>query len=101
MDIYELIRGAILGKKQVVATYREYERELCPHVLGRKNGRAQALFYQFAGGSSSGLPPEGEWRCLPLEGLTNVSVREGEWHSGTSHTRPQTCVGDVDVVADY
>ena len=54
---YELIKQAIIEKKQVIATYRGLQREMSPHVLGHKGLRPQALFYQFGGESSSGLKP--------------------------------------------
>jgi len=102
-DLYDLIRNAVLNKRQVVATYRGHVREMSPHVLGlaKSDRLPQCLFYQFGGSSSSGLPPEGEWRCLPLAGLSNVSVRDGAWHTGESHTQPQTCVWEVHVVAPH
>lgn len=95
-DVYSIVRQAIIDRQQIVADYRGYRREMCAHVIGTKNGRHQALFFQFAGESSSGLPPGGEWRCIPIEGLSQVSARPGEWHT-TSHTLPQTCVDVVDV----
>ena len=100
---YDLIRQAIVEKKQIHATYGGHHREMCPHVIGTKNGRAQALFFQFAGGSSSGLPPEGEWRCIPIDGLTDVSIHDGDWHSGTRQPDgpPQSCVDDIDVEVPY
>lgn len=97
---YNLVRQAIAQKRQVVAAYQGHIREMCPHCIGRgKEGQEQALFFQFAGGSASGLPPGGQWRCLELSALTNVQIREGEWHSGPSHKKPQTCVKDVDLEA--
>ena len=99
MDVYELIRNATLARRQVVATYRGCRRELCPHVLGTKHGHRRALFFQFGGESSSGLPPGGEWRCIPIDGLEDVVVRDGPWHTGTSHGRPETCVDWIDVEA--
>lgn len=98
-DSYELIRTATLARRQVVATYKGYRRELCPHVLGLKNGRRQALFFQFGGGSSSTLPPRGEWRCIPVDGLRDVVVRDGSWHTSVGHQRPETCVDTIDVEA--
>jgi hypothetical protein len=98
-DAYSIVRQAILDKDQIVATYQGHRRELCPHVIGTKGGRRQALFFQFAGSSSSGLPPGGEWRCMPIDGLGDVTSRSGQWHTG-AHTRPQTCVDDVDVEVD-
>jgi hypothetical protein len=78
---------------------------MCPHVLGTKNGKTQALFYQFGGESNSRpIQPDGSpdnWRCIELAKLSNVSIIEGIWHTAPNHSRPQTCVGDVDVAVDY
>jgi hypothetical protein len=63
---YALVRQAIIDKQQIVATYKGHVREMCPHAIGTKNGRQQALFFQFGGTSSSGLPPGGEWRASRL-----------------------------------
>ena len=104
MDPYMIIREAILNKHLIVANYDGYERHMCPHVLGVKNGKFQALFYQFGGGSRSGLGPEGSpenWRCITLSKLTNVSSYEGAWHTAPNHSRPQTCVGRIDVEVTY
>jgi hypothetical protein len=83
----------------VVATYNGHVRELCPHVLGTKNGRRQALFFQFGGGGSKPLAPGGDWRCIPIDGLTDVTVRDGPWHTGSGHSEPETCVDEIDVEA--
>ena len=103
-DTYEVVRQAITEKKQVVAEYNEHVREMCPHVIGTKNGREQDLFYQFGGTSSSGTIIPGSqynWRCIPVEGLRIIEVRDGEWHSSSDHTQPQTCVDEVDVEVEY
>lgn len=100
-DVYALIYDAIVNKRHVIATYHGLYREMCPHTLGTKRGRRQALFYQFAGESSKGLPPDGEWRCIILDQLENVSVREGEWHTSPDHSVPQTCVDVIDVEVQY
>jgi hypothetical protein len=100
-DAYDLMRRAIIERAQVVCDYRGYTREVCPHVIGRKNGQGQVLCYQFGGGSNSGLPPEGQWRCMVVSGISNARLRSGEWYTGNSHTRPQTCVDDVDVEVRY
>ncbi|MFU8773115.1 MAG: hypothetical protein ACNA8H_11930 [Anaerolineales bacterium] len=97
---YTLVRNAIINKQQVVATYNGCIREMCPHVIGIKNGRKQALFYQFGGESSSGVIIPGapqNWRCIPIEGLEDVNIRNGEWHTGDNHSGPQTCVDEIDV----
>jgi hypothetical protein len=96
-NAYELIRGATLARQQVLATYEDHRRELCPHVLGTKEGRRQALFFQYGGGSRSGLPPGGAWRCLPVDELEEVVVREGPWHTGPGRQQLETCVDAIDV----
>ena len=98
---YQIVRDAIEKKLQVIGTYNGYQREMCPHTIGMsKRGEEQALFYQFAGESSTGLGPDGDpsnWRCIPLRRLQNVATRQGAWHTAPNHSRPQTCVADVDL----
>jgi hypothetical protein len=102
MGAYELVWKAIIEKSQIVAVYDGHRREMCPHVIGlNKQGEPQALAFQFAGGSSKGLPPGGQWRCLKIDKLSDVTVRAGDWHTGTDHKRPQTCVDEIDVEVDY
>jgi hypothetical protein len=101
-ETYGLVRQAIIEKHVVIASYRGYIREMCPHVIGNKNGHSQALFYQFGGGSRSGLKPDGSpanWRCLGIDELSQVSVREseGEWHTASNYSTMQTCVDEIDV----
>jgi len=43
------------------------------------------------------LPPGGQWRCLFLSKVSDVALRDGPWHSGSSHTQPQGCVEIVDL----
>jgi len=93
---YDLIKQAILERKQVTAIYDGRYRELCPHQLGtNKEGRYQCLFYQFGGDSSSGPVVDGgldNWRCLPLDGLVDVHLRDGEWHSAPNYENPASCL---------
>ena len=94
---YELLADAIRNKKNVHASYKGYYREMCPHVVGYKNGRQNGLLYQFAGESSSGLESVGSpknWRCVPVEELTQVEIVDGPWHTAPNHSRPQTSIHD-------
>lgn len=102
-----LIRQAILERKQVIATYKRLYREMCPHVLGFTNGRARCLFYQFGGESTHGIFPANDprayqnWRCMEVDLLELLSIRDGEWHSLSRETRPQTCVQEIELeIAD-
>jgi hypothetical protein len=103
-SIYQIIRNAILNKQQVIATYDGCLREMCPHVIGHKNGTEQALCYQFAGNTSKGPIKEqskNNWRCITISKLTNVSVKDGEWYTFENHSRPSTCVDTIDVEVAY
>ena len=95
--VYELLAQAIADRKQVFCTYEGLPRELCPHILGHTKGEEVALTFQFGGQSKSGLPPGGEWRCLSLSKVRNLRLRDGRWHAGSRHRRPQPCVEVVDV----
>jgi len=99
MTTFELVWDAMVNKKRIVARYKGHPRVLCPHVLGYKDGKEQCLFYQCGGTSSSGLGPVGSsqnWRCIPLDGLDEVAVREGSWCTAyKASTRPQNCVDQV------
>jgi hypothetical protein len=100
---YQIVREAIERRLHIIGTYNGFRREMCPHTIGRsKKGEEQALFYQFAGDSKTGLGSDGDpnnWRCIPLAKLQNVSTSEGPWNSAPNHSRPQTCVADVDLEA--
>jgi|SRR6185312_8905248 len=91
----DVIVNAIKNKLIVEAVYQNLSRIMCPHVVGYKNGQLNALFFQFAGGSKSGLPPGGQWRCVHLDELSNVRSYPGEWHTGPDHGRPQNCVDQI------
>ena len=97
----ELLRVAIVERKQVSATYDGYPREMCPHVMGWKDGAHHVLSFQFAGSSSRGQTPGGQWRCMDVDGLTNLNVHDGPWHTGPSHTKPQNCVDQIEVQVDF
>jgi hypothetical protein len=101
---YALMRTAVLNRRPVAAVYRRRPRLLCPHRLGwNQEGRPQVLCYQYGGESESGLKPSGaseNWRCLAVEKLRGVTLLEGAWRTAPNHTRPQTCIVQVDVDAE-
>lgn len=100
-NAYDILRDAIINKRQVVCKYSGHSREICPHVIGMKNGRAQVLSFQFGGSSSSGLPPGGEWRCMEVDRISDAQIRDGKWHTGDRHSQRQRCVDIVDVEVVY
>jgi hypothetical protein len=96
-DAFELVKQAILEKKVILAVYHERQRELCPHVLGWKTNREHALFFQVGGDSVKGLASTGSWRCLNLDGLTEVESQEGAFVTGPSYyDNPQKCVDKIE-----
>lgn len=94
---YRLFEQAMRGRKLVSCVYGGFPRELCPVVLGHSQRQEKVLTYQFGGQSSSGLPREGEWRCLWLAKVSAAQLRDGPWRTGSSHTQPQGCVEVVDL----
>ena len=99
-NTYVFFADAIRRRKQILCMYDGYARALCPVILGHSGGEEKALTFQFAGESRSGLPPDGEWRCLFLLKVEHEELRSGQWISGKSHTQPQGCVEDVDLDAN-
>jgi hypothetical protein len=93
---YRLFEQAIRKRKLVFCVYDGYPRELCPIILGHSQPQEKALTYQFGGQSKSGLPPQGEWRCLSLAKVSAAQLRDGPWRTGSSHTQPQGCVEIVE-----
>lgn len=101
LSTYEILCHAIRNKQQVYCDYDGHLRRMCPHVIGRKNFQIQVLSFQFAGSSSSGLLPDGEWRCMRVDRIRNAELRDGPWYTGERHSQPQTCVDLVEVEVDY
>ena len=96
----QVLEEAIRTRQPVTGRYDNLRREFCPHALGTKNGERHVLVYQFAGDSESGLPDEGEWRCLRVDRLRDLSLTAGAWRTGTNVFNPQTCLDDVDAVVE-
>ncbi len=96
-DNYSVIRQAIIDKQQITAIYHGLVREMCPHAIGTKDGREQAILFQFGGQSSKGLPEEGEWRCLAIDKLSDLEAVDGPWHTADNHSQPNTCIDEVDI----
>jgi hypothetical protein len=94
---YKLFEQAMRSRQQIVCMYGGHRRELCPIILGHSQDQEKALTFQFGGGSTSGLPRGGEWRCLWLSKVSDVRLRDGPWLAGSNHSQPQGCVEVVDL----
>lgn len=93
---FRKIRAAMEARQQITCMYQGRRREICAHTLGWKKGREKVLGFQFAGESSRGLPPGGEWRCMFIDEIAEIASRDGQWHTRNDHLQPQTCVDDID-----
>ena len=103
-DIYRIVWTAVASKRPIAASYHRRPRLFCLHRLGRnKEGQLRVLCYQYGGGSESGLQPVGwatNWRCIALEKLSRVKLLEDAWHTAPNHSRPASCVAEVDIDAE-
>jgi len=72
--------------------------------LGRNQAdQLRVLCYQYGGESESGLAPIGSpanWRCIVLEKLRAVELRQGSWKTAPNHSRPTTCIIQADIDAE-
>jgi hypothetical protein len=91
---YRLFAHAMVSRRQVLCTYNDHHREICPIILGQTEGEEMALVYQFGGQTESRLP---EWKCFRLADVSDVRLCEGEWVNGSRHSRRQSCVKDVEI----
>ena len=98
--VFRLFHEAILKRRQITCRYEGRYREVCPYVLGHKDGSEMALVYQFGGESSRDLPDRGEWRCFALAKIRDAVAQDGRWYGDSRHTRTQRCVVEVFVDAN-
>lgn len=101
-EVYQKIRDAMEAGHQVHATYGGLHRMLCVHEIGLgPKGNEQILAYQFGGDTSKGpaveIDDELRWRCMPIEGLSDVEIVEGPWHTGDNRGAGNTCIADTDL----
>jgi hypothetical protein len=50
--------------------------------------------------AAPGSPPGGEWRCLNVEELSEIRLEPGPWRTAENVFNPQTCLDEVEVLAD-
>ena len=104
VDVYWVVRTAVESRRPISAVYHNRRRLFCPHRLGRnKEGQFRVLCYQYGGESESGLKPPGSpdnWRCIALDKLRSVELRNGAWQTAPNHSRPASCIVEADVDAE-
>ena len=97
MRIYDQLRRAVADKRAIRCVFKGRLCDVCPHVVGHKNGQEMVLAFQYAGYSSTGLLPAGEWICMLVSDISEVVDMGGTWRTGTSRSRPQTCIETIDL----
>jgi hypothetical protein len=100
ISTYGLIRQAIVRRQQIVAIYKGLPRSFCPHAIGYTDGVARCLAYQFAGLSKHRVITPGSpqnWRCLLVDALVDVQVRDGPWYTAWNYVNPSTCIAVLDL----
>ena len=99
---YALLRHAVLNQLQVTCEYDGHPREMCPHVIGKKNRDERVLSYQFDGSGKNGLLQEGQWRCMKVSKINGVATHEGPWHTGENYSsQKKNCIDEIDVEVTY
>jgi predicted DNA-binding transcriptional regulator YafY len=99
---YAAIRAAILSRQAIAMSYVGRTRRVIPVILGRGDGHARLVAFQYGGASSRPLPPDGAWRHFAVDVITDVTLLEDEWCVPSSPSGPQNYVEQIDVaVADY
>jgi hypothetical protein len=90
-----LIRVAIVDRRQLSFVSAGKWREMCPHVLGTRQGVWHVYGWQFAGETNRGRLPD--WRCIELLSITSeIRMSDGEWHRGwRAKNAMQTCVDSI------
>ena len=100
-EVLRLLRVAVGHRRPIAAVYDDCRRLLCPYRLGwNREGERRVLCYQYGGASVSGLEPRGaqsNWRCLAVDKLLRVELLQDSWHTAPNHSRPQTCIAQVEM----
>jgi predicted nucleic acid-binding protein len=93
-EAFRLFHRAILNRRQVSMRYKGELRQICPYVLGHRDGAETLLAYQFGGASAAGGSVPG-WRCFRLSEIEAPVTQKGAWHGAASHRKRQRCVETV------
>lgn len=99
---YQLLLQSLNERKPCYALYDNLPRYICPHVIGWKGTEEQVLCWQYAGQSSQPLPTQGQWKCLTVSKLSQLSIIDEPWHYGEKGKTgtPTFCVDKVEVQID-
>jgi hypothetical protein len=97
-QVIDLVREAIRDRNPLAGRYHGDDRWLSPSARGRRYGESHLLAFQTAGGSESGLPKEGQWRCLRAEDLESVHPAPGPWRTAENLLAARSGLDGIDLV---
>jgi phosphoketolase len=81
------LETALRQQRPVNITYHGYQRLICPHALGWKNGKAMLLGYQTGGHTTTATLPaaaNNRWRNFFVDDIDAVTAQ----HATTWQTAP-------------
>ena len=93
------LRDAIQKQRCLSGLYEGLLRHFAPHALGASiDGIRRVLVFQYAGESSGGLPPGGDWRCFRVDGLSAARANGERWRTRSNYSlRRQHCLARIDL----
>ena len=97
--IEALVRNAIVKKKCLTGLYEGAVRRFAPHALGvTSDGTPSVFVFQYAGASSTRLPPGGEWRCFHIDALSHIVENDDRWRTRSNYSLSrQSCLARIDL----
>lgn len=96
---YAFIKQAIKDKCSLDITYDGYNKKISPHILGYdESGEPKMFCFQYAGQSKKPLPVGGQWRCLFVSHIKNISQNDDKWHTKSADLTSNACVSKIDVM---
>jgi len=103
MPIYNKIKDAIKNKQVIKAVYKNRYYEICPHILGSKEGHRRVLCYQFKSLAITDLEKDNHchWLCIPLSELSEVEITDGNWRCTQNTIRPSECMDTIDCMVNF
>jgi hypothetical protein len=100
MAVYDTLKKAIQFKHCVRVFAAGRSRDICPHALGLKDGKARLLAFQYDGGSASGLAAGGQWRAFFLNEISVATPIKGHWQSGPNLlAKTEACLDRIELQA--
>jgi len=95
---FDVLERGIDERRRVRLRYRGHDRIVCPHALGRNNGRIVAFVYQCDGMTTGGsLPtnPRQRWRSMFVDNIEHAAIIDGGWSSADNYSPTTIPMGTI------